>query len=229
MDKILALDASSHSCSVALKLNGEISALAKERKRSHHRLILPMINRLLSEAKLRPAELDLLICGTGPGSFVGLRIAVGVAQGLAQASGIQLAGMPSLAAVALAALDKFDKSDKSEPKLQSARILSFIDVKSDEVFWGLYEWESGQWQESIAPSLNKPAEISFDNNLPLLIAGGNPEHLSAIKHECLCSFSQVYPTAEYLLKLAQINPPEPLTNPGELVPVYLHSGLKNSN
>lgn len=98
--KLLALETSSVACSVALQVGDELATRHEEKPREHTRLLLPMINDLLAEAGMVPSDLDAIVLGNGPGSFIGMRIAASVAQGLAFASALQIVPVSSMAAVA---------------------------------------------------------------------------------------------------------------------------------
>lgn len=102
--KLLALDTSSDACSVALDRDGEVIERHVLRPKEHTRLLLPMIEEVLSEAAVAIADLDAIVPGIGPGSFIGVRIAVSVAQGMAFAAGRRVVPASSLAAVAAEAL-----------------------------------------------------------------------------------------------------------------------------
>src|SRR4051794_19841005 len=81
--KLLAFDTSTEACSVALAIDEEIRERHSVAPRLHAELILPMAEELLSEAGLAPAALDALSYGRGPGAFTGVRIAAGIAHGIA--------------------------------------------------------------------------------------------------------------------------------------------------
>ena len=72
---ILALDASTQYCSVALFHDGKLTFREELAGQKHSELILPMIDALLSASNLRLAHLHGVAFGAGPGSFTGLRIA----------------------------------------------------------------------------------------------------------------------------------------------------------
>ncbi|HLT90935.1 MAG TPA: tRNA (adenosine(37)-N6)-threonylcarbamoyltransferase complex dimerization subunit type 1 TsaB [Woeseiaceae bacterium] len=98
--KLLALETSSLACSVALEHDGGIVERHALAERQHTRLVVPMIGEVLDAAGLAPADLDAVVLGNGPGSFIGLRIAASVAQGLCYGAGLPLVPVSSLAAVA---------------------------------------------------------------------------------------------------------------------------------
>ena len=108
MSILLALDASSSACSAALLrrrpgADDELRSRFEMTPREHTRRLLPMVDEVLAEAGVAPAELDAVAYGRGPGSFTGLRIAAGAAQGLAYGLDRPLIGVSTLAALALGA------------------------------------------------------------------------------------------------------------------------------
>ncbi|MGI9270328.1 MAG: tRNA (adenosine(37)-N6)-threonylcarbamoyltransferase complex dimerization subunit type 1 TsaB [Woeseiaceae bacterium] len=98
--KLLALDTSSIACSVALQVDDVVKERYEEQPREHTRLLVPMIRSLLQESQVGIDDLDAIVLGNGPGSFIGMRIAASVAQGLAHGSGLNIVPVSSLAAVA---------------------------------------------------------------------------------------------------------------------------------
>jgi tRNA threonylcarbamoyladenosine biosynthesis protein TsaB len=83
MTTLLAVDTSTDACSVALLYKGNVYEDFRVIPRQHTKQVLPMIDALLKEHNLSVTDLDAVAFGRGPGSFAGIRIATGVAQGLA--------------------------------------------------------------------------------------------------------------------------------------------------
>ena len=77
----LAIDASTEACSVALQVNGKLYSRYDLCPQSHSLQLLPMVDEVLTQAGIKLSQCDGLIFGRGPGSFTGVRIGVGVAQG----------------------------------------------------------------------------------------------------------------------------------------------------
>lgn len=127
--KLLALDTSTEACSCALSIAGEIRFRSVVMPQKHAELILPMADELLAEAGLSPTQLEGVAFGRGPGSFTGLRIACGVAQGIAFGADIPLAPISSLATLAQAAY--LDEGHQ--------RVLTAIDARMQEIYWGIYQ------------------------------------------------------------------------------------------
>jgi len=125
----LAIDASTEACSVALSINNEIISDFDICPQSHSVVLLPMIDRLLKQAGCKLAQLDGLIFGQGPGSFTGVRIGIGVAQGLAFSAELPVVGVSTLQAMAQQAYIKENKS----------AVISAIDARMSEVYAGFYQ------------------------------------------------------------------------------------------
>ena len=94
---LLALDTSSIACSVAVRSDGRIFKQHEEQPREHTRLLMPMIRSVLFDAEVDLSDLDGIVLGNGPGSFIGMRIAASVAQGLAFGAGLKIAPVSSMA------------------------------------------------------------------------------------------------------------------------------------
>jgi tRNA threonylcarbamoyladenosine biosynthesis protein TsaB len=106
--KLLAIDTSSVACSVALRIGTGVFERHEEQAREHTRILTPMIRQVLMEGGVRLADLDAIVLGNGPGSFIGMRIAASVSQGLAHGVGLHIVPVSSLAAIAAQAFAETD-------------------------------------------------------------------------------------------------------------------------
>lgn len=86
---------SAEGCSVEVVASVEVAA-----HRASNTQLLPRIDALLSELEIARADVVCVVCGRGPGSFTGVRIAMATAKGIASALGVSLVGVSSLDAVA---------------------------------------------------------------------------------------------------------------------------------
>lgn len=120
MTRLLALDCSNYNLSVALLAGQQTVQYHQTVKQGHSDLALTVIADLLQQAGLQLAELDAILFGKGPGAFTGLRIAAGVASGLATAANLPLHGIPTLDAIAL--------------QLPSETGIALLDARMSEVY-----------------------------------------------------------------------------------------------
>ena len=81
---ILALETSGAVLSVALAASEKYWEMNINRGFKHGETLMPAVSRLLEDAGLKPADLDLIACAAGPGSFTGLRIGMATAKGIAR-------------------------------------------------------------------------------------------------------------------------------------------------
>lgn len=147
--RILAIDTATEACSVAIWNQGEIHALFELCPREHTQRILPMVQQVLAGSGVTLGQLDALAFGRGPGSFTGVRIGIGIAQGLALGADLPLLGVSTLQTMAQGAW-----------RLTGAeRVLSAIDARMGEVYWGQFErQQDGNWLESEGEAVLTPAQ-----------------------------------------------------------------------
>ena len=149
---VLALDTSSEWCSAALWVDGRVLCREELAGQRHSELILPMIDGLLRESGLALRALDGVAFAAGPGSFTGLRIASGIAQGLALGTGMPVLPVGTLEALAEAS--------------GAQRAIAALDARMDEIYHAAYVRAGEHWREVHAPSLCRPEEA------PLAEGGG---------------------------------------------------------
>jgi len=99
--KILAIETSCEHASVALLVDETLVERVLEGHSNHSERLLPTLRDLLAEAAIPLGDLDAIAFGAGPGAFTGLRLACGVAQGLAMGAGLGVAPVCSLDALAM--------------------------------------------------------------------------------------------------------------------------------
>lgn len=137
--KLLAIETATEACSAALLVGTESRMRYEYAPRRHTELILPMCDSLLHEAGIQASQLDAIAFGRGPGSFTGVRIAAGVAQGIAFAWNLPVVPVSTLAVMAQEAIMQFDVS----------LILSAIDARMQEVYWGVYQRDDNGLAKSV--------------------------------------------------------------------------------
>ena len=97
---ILACDTSTSTLHIALKCEEGFEERMIAGGFQHSEDLLQEITYMLERRKLKVADLDLLVCTRGPGSFTSLRIAMATLKGFSLAKNIPLVSVPTLEAVA---------------------------------------------------------------------------------------------------------------------------------
>ena len=138
-----ALETSTEWCSVALSLDGEIFSAERRAGARHSEIALPMLQALLQRQGLSIDRLNGIAFGAGPGSFTGLRIACGLAQGLALARGLPVVGVSTLEAMA--------------EECGAPRVVACLDARMREVYYAALERQGAGWREVIAVQCIAPA------------------------------------------------------------------------
>lgn len=155
--KLLALDTSTEACSVALQYEGHKLTLDEVCPQQHSKRILPMVQQVLAESGLGLNQLDGIVFGRGPGSFTGVRIGVGVTQGLAFGADLPVFGVSTLQAMAQAAVRLH----------QAKQVIAAIDARMAEVYLAPYQQDVNGLMQPVADELaRKPADLP-----PLTLAG----------------------------------------------------------
>ncbi len=95
MKAVLFIDtSSSEQIKVSLELNGKKFEKTAERP-SHAQMVLPMIEEILKNHKIKLSEISEIKVNTHPGSFTGIRVGIAVAQMLGKLLNISVNGKPA--------------------------------------------------------------------------------------------------------------------------------------
>jgi len=151
MTTLLALDTATEACSVALLHDGKITSHYEVAPRLHAQKLLPMIQELLAEAGVALKDVDAIAFGRGPGAFTGVRIAIGVVQGLAFALERPVLPVSNLAVLAQRAFREHGAD----------RVAAAIDARMDEVYWGCYEEVEGEMRLQGAEAVLPPEQVAL--------------------------------------------------------------------
>jgi tRNA threonylcarbamoyladenosine biosynthesis protein TsaB len=127
--RILALETATEAWSVAVLAGSAMYRRFEVRPRAHLRLLLPMVESVLTEAELDLGDLDAIAFGCGPGGFTGLRIAAGAAQGLALGARLPVIPVSNLAALAASTMRD----------TTARKVIVCQDARMGEVYWGTFD------------------------------------------------------------------------------------------
>ena len=162
---VLALETSGYQLSVALWCDGQILERSEEHRQGGSGRVLPWVQDLLAEAGLSLSQIDGVAFGAGPGSFTGLRLACGVAQGLACGLEVPVMGVGTLEALALAADVSQRAGDEAGAGVGMAaplQVLACLDARMNEVYCAAYRLVEGRPEEVLAPFVAAPEEVVFE-------------------------------------------------------------------
>lgn len=221
MSTLLALDASSSACSCAVWHQGEVLSRFALTPREHTRRLMPMIEDVLSAAGLSPESLDALAYGRGPGSFTGLRIAAGVAQGLAFGLDRPLIGISTLEALALAA----------HRRHRVDHVIPMLDARMSEVYVAAYYCSDGNVTRLMDETVTAPQQLHLPDGWPdagwcgigsgWTLGESIPLSFQTGMSQCL---PDIQPAAEEIVQLAaKAHDAGQGQAPHEAVPVYLRN------
>ncbi len=235
---LLALDTSSTFGSVAVSVNGAVTARGwiLERSAQAARLV-PAIERTLDEAGLDRKALEGIVVGRGPGSFTGVRIAAATARGLARALGIPVWARSSLAAAAASHGAQVPATLRTpatptalelSPEAEAWPRFVLFDARADRLYGGCWRILPGKIEELVPPAAFT-VDSFLDLDLPphILLCGdgahAHAEVLEAHDHRIL-PYPAGLPLAEGLLRLHRLDPdrvPDSASSDGRWEPDYL--------
>jgi tRNA threonylcarbamoyladenosine biosynthesis protein TsaB len=216
---LLAIDTCTEMCSAAVRVGGRVFSRAVPTQRGHSDLILNMIDEVLLESEATLSDIDALVFGRGPGGFTGVRVGVGVAQGIAFAKSLPVIPISTLAATAQVAIDQY----------QAENVIVALDARMGEIYTAQYQANSGLAKAISEETVCPPEALSVSGS-DIFAAGTGwsqyeilqAKYSAYIKHQD----GTLLPTAEAMLKLAL-----PMAEAGETmaahaaVPVYLRDNV----
>lgn len=226
--KLLAIETATEACSAALFIDGQIHQRYEIAPREHAKKILVMIDQLMADAQLKPAQLDALAFGRGPGSFIGVRIAAGVTQGIAYSADLPVAPISTLAALAQGCGQDY--------------VLAAIDARMGEIYFGQFKrFSAGKTVSHTAPEqLILPEHVTIpatDTDHSWYGVGSGwqtyQEQLLAVVPNDLQlqvnpSAEHLFPTAHSVAELAiQVVEAGDTVSAEQALPVYLRDQVAN--
>lgn len=211
---LLAIDASTDKASVAVKQGNELFCLEQDSVKTHAQLLLPMIERLMTQANLQLNQLDGIVFGCGPGSFTGLRIACSIAKGLAYAHGLNLIPVSCLSALAWAA--------REQEQYSSLPVLAVIDARMNELYWAYFAPGLFTAEEQVTPV----GQIDIPADQLILMAGTGIDtywhDVAAEVKEAIPIRLQMTPNASAMIRLVEATH-IPAVSAAQAQPVYVRN------
>ena len=186
---------------------------ASDGRPRHSEVLLPEIERCVQAAG-GWERIDRIAIGVGPGSFTGLRIGISTARALAQARGLAIAPVGSLAALA--------RGIAGSEAASGMLALPVIDARRGEAFAALYEDDRELWEPFVAPPeelvnrlrrLDRPCLAAGDGALRFRPRAGGRR-----RHGCPVRGSDPPPRRRDVCAAGE---EAPEASPDQVQPVYL--------
>jgi tRNA threonylcarbamoyladenosine biosynthesis protein TsaB len=157
---VLGFDTATAATAVALRLGDGRTLRARDdpgtgQRPGHTTRLLPLARELLARAELSWRDLERIAVGVGPGTFTGLRIGVATARGLAQALGVDAAGVSTPRVLAQAAI-----GDPAARARREDGVLAVIDARRGEVFAAAFAEQERSAHELSAVRALAPSEVA---------------------------------------------------------------------
>jgi len=185
---VLALETSTRWLSVALWQDGAVLERQAESLTGGSALVLPWVDELLAQAGIAKKNVDGIAFGAGPGSFTGLRLACGVAQGLACGLDRPTLAVGTLAALAWASGEQ--------------RVFACMDARMNEVYFAAYERAGSDLTELAVPQVAPPEAVVLPVGSDWVGCGDGFATYGARLPQPAHIRAELYPTATAVAALA---------------------------
>lgn len=190
--RLLAFETATRHLSAALWQDGEIIERSAQIANGGSEYLLPWVHELLAESGVALSQIDGVAFGAGPGGFTGLRLACGLAQGLAYGLDVPVLPVSTLKALALESGD--------------GDVWACLDARMNEVYGAAYRVAGDDIVQLMAPLCMSPAVLPA----PSFVGGWgigdgfarHGEQLGARKPDLLGVRANVFPTAAAVSRLA---------------------------
>ncbi|AJC50522.1 tRNA (adenosine(37)-N6)-threonylcarbamoyltransferase complex dimerization subunit type 1 TsaB [Coxiella endosymbiont of Amblyomma americanum] len=220
MTKLLALETATVACSVALWIDGDITQRFEIAPQRHSDILLNLVDTLLNNVQITLQDLDAIAFGSGPGSFIGVRIATGIAQGIAYAMDLPIIPVSTLQALAQAAYQQINNES----------IVSGWDARMNSIYWGVYKVDSEKiMQTIISDHVDYPIDIRFPKGKWAYVGNAWSIYQSILPMHCQPIKKDIYPNAASVAIIAhqKFNKGD-ILSPEEVVePTYIRERIVN--
>ena len=130
---ILGIETATSVCSVGLANGESVREVWEEAGRRHSVLLVDLVDRLLDEAEVKREQLSGVAVSSGPGSFTGLRIGMGLAKGICMAADLPLLTVSTLEALAVHSAS------------EATSVCACLDARHDQLYSGEYARAGAGW------------------------------------------------------------------------------------
>ena len=170
---ILAITTSSKTCSVSILEDREaLIELNIENEKTHSENLMPLIDKAFKETGKNVADLDLISCDIGPGSFTGIRIGIATCKAIAEVNNIPVCMVSSLEGLSY----NVDKNDLNS----TSAICSLIDARNNQVYCGIFNFSHELIEEYLADDINEVKKVLEKYDSISFVGNGSILHKSIL-------------------------------------------------
>ena len=190
--KLIAIETATENCSVALLNDGVMTQKQAEEPRKHAELVLPYLDELLQQSGVQKKDIDGIVFGNGPGAFTGVRIAIGVVQGLALALNVPVLGVSTMRNMAQGAWQAGIRG----------QLLVANDARMNEIYWASFDLSDDGIEQKQTDQLAAPDDLlltGFDH----AVGNAFKTFPALIEKASMTCDAEALPNAENLLLMAQ--------------------------
>lgn len=196
--KVLAIDAATEACSVALRVSGQVLEKYQIAPRQHTQLLLKDIDQVLNEMGVAARDLDMVAYGCGPGAFTGVRLTLSVSQAFAFAHDLHMVPINNLEAVAW---------QVDAPV--GDRVFVAFDARMGQVYFAGYQRQAQKMDCLVAADVAEPDKVpEFAGSGDCWLAGSGFTRYAPGLADTVCATATVtpieFPRASAIAELAEL-------------------------
>ncbi len=196
--KLLALDAATEACSVALKVDSTVTEYFEVCPQQHSQKLLPAVDQLLAQSNVSLNQLDGIVYSQGPGSFTGVRIGVAITQGLAFGADLPVFGVSTLALMAQQAIEEHG----------AKQVICAIDARMSEIYFAIYDNVDGRAVLQGKEVVCKPDSVALDgyqiSETPFSVGTGWQTYQDELQAQFECQSTSIHlPNVKFAFALAE--------------------------
>lgn len=217
MTTILCIDTATPQCGIAILHHNEVYVEAKLAPSAHANVVLPMVDRVCQQAGIKASDCNAIGVTVGPGSFIGVRTGVCVAQAMAFAHDIPVVGLSVLAVLAQTAFDHHNSA---------SHVISAWDARMKSLYWGGYILEAGLVKCIIPDQLSRCDQLRHLPWSDALLVGNAWQAYDLGRRFSRTCIDDLYPAPSSMLKLvADKYAQGDSLDPTLLQPLYLRNDV----
>ncbi|MAG90972.1 MAG: tRNA (adenosine(37)-N6)-threonylcarbamoyltransferase complex dimerization subunit type 1 TsaB [Rhodobacteraceae bacterium] len=194
-NKILCIDTTSEFCSISLFENKILIENRNSKiERSHSKLIIKLIDDILTNNKLKAKELDAFSISKGPGSYTGLRIGLSSIKGFCYALDKPLIALNTLKVLAESALEYIEDKDSI--------LCPMVDARRMEVYTKTFNYKLNEITKDQALILEKDSFENYKDKNVYFFGDGSYKFKEIVNKKNFIFLNNINPNSKFMGQLS---------------------------